>query len=414
MNALAPEAPLRLPDLRVGSQATCHHRIGPGALEGPAAPWPADVGQAVVIADRTALGLHGPRLRAALARRVGRVHVLTVAPGESSKSRRTALRLADRLLALGVGRDDLVVGFGGGVALDLAGFVAAFTLRGLPLVQVPTTLLAMIDAGLGGKAAVDTPLGKNLLGAFWWPRAVLIEPAFLATLAPAELRNGLAEGVKHAVLGARSALDKTAVATPVATAEPAVQPVENTTDRLLALLPGGGPPDPRPGPELFDRLERFAAGWDGATPPPAALVAELAAVKLGVVERDPFEAGERRTLNFGHTVGHALEACSGFELAHGAAVAVGMIVEGRVARARCGFPDADLARLVALLGRLGLPTAPATSFAQALPFLARDKKNLNGRLRLALPRRLGEMEPAGGRWAVEVEAGELEAAWHAR
>lgn len=382
---MTPSAPTAAPLDRWSTfsrETTCRVVAGAAALRELAGAWPRQGARAFVVADRRAWSLHGSALCQALAGVAPTPAVLTVTPGEASKSRRTAFRLADRLLALGVGRDDVVVGFGGGVALDLAGFVAAFTLRGLPLIQVPSTLLAMLDAGLGGKAAVDTPRGKNLLGAFWWPRAVLIEPAFLATLPPAELRNGLAEGVKHAVLGACSALDETAVATPVAT--------------------------------LFDGLERFAGAWDGTTPPPAALVAELADVKLGVVERDPFEAGERRTLNFGHTVGHALEACSGFELAHGAAVAVGMIVEGRVARARCGFPAPDLSRLGALLRRLGLPTAPTTSFERALPFLARDKKNRAGRLRLALPRRLGQMEPADGQWAVEVDADELEAAWHER
>lgn len=347
----------------------CDYSLGAGVLADLAACLPPDATRVVVVADRRVAGHHLHTLQAALAAAARPVQVVTFAPGEASKTRRTALRLADAALAPGLGRNDVVVGFGGGVALDLAGVVAALTLRGLPLVQVPTSLLAAVDASIGGKAAVDTPLGKNLLGAFWWPRAVLVEPAFLATLAASEVRNGLAEGVKHAVLGA---------------------------------------------PDLFERLERFADTWDGAAPPAAPLLAALASVKLDVVARDPFEEGERRTLNLGHTVAHALEAASGFTLAHGAAVAIGLGVEGRVARELCGFPDADLQRIRRLLARLGLPLEPAYPFAEAWPSLQRDKKALAGRVHLSLPRRLGEMEAAGGRWAVEVPRPLLEACWHER
>ena len=357
-------------DLRLDVTRAAHGRVvaGPGALAHLADAWPAGAA-AFVVADARVGRLHGAAVRAALAPVARALHVLPFRPGEASKTRRTAFRLLDRLLALGAERSDVVVGFGGGVALDLAGVVASLALRGLPLVQVPTSLLAMIDAGIGGKAALDTPLGKNLVGAFHWPRLVAIDPGWLATLPPAELRNGLAEAAKH------------------------------------AALVGG---------DLLGRLERFAGSWDGRCPPPAALVAELAAVKVAVVQRDPFEAGERRTLNLGHTVGHALEAAAGFALPHGEAVAVGLIVEARVAQRLCGLPFADVARLQALLSRLGLPTAPAVPFEQAWPFLCRDKKAHGGRVRLSLLRRLGQPEPADGSFATEVDAPTLEACWHDR
>jgi 3-dehydroquinate synthase len=203
--------------------------------------------------------------------------VVTLPAGEAHKTRDTWARATDAMLAAGCGRDTTVVALGGGVVGDLAGFVAATYLRGVPVVQVPTTLLAMLDASVGGKTAVDTPAGKNLVGAFHPPAAVLIDPALLATLPAPDLAAGAAEALKHGVIASAAHFDDVA-----------------------ALLP---------------RLARGEAD-------PAALarlVGDSVAVKAAVVAEDLTERGRRKTLNFGHTLGHAVEHASGYALRHGEA-----------------------------------------------------------------------------------------------
>ena len=343
--------------------------LGPGALDSLPSLWRPEWRVAALVADATVLTLHGPDVLRRLRRCAAAVRLYAVPPGDPRKSAATWLRLADRMLADRLDRHTCLVALGGGATLDLGGFLAATYLRGLPHLLLPTTLLAAVDAALGGKTGINRPAGKNLLGAFRFPAAVLADTALLDTLPTREWRGGLAEVVKHA---------------------------------LVADV------------ALFERLERRADELRRPGSLDVATLARAIRVKLDVVARDPFERGLRRVLNFGHTLGHALEAATGHRVPHGAAVAVGMAVEAELAGRLAGFPPADRERLVALLAKLGLPTRHPCPFERLLPHLEVDKKRRDGAVRLALPARLGRM--AGGRtgWTLPVGTSALRDAWEGR
>ena len=315
----------------------------------------------VLVTDATV----GPLYAAQVQRSFGdaRVDVLTVPPGEAHKTRETWAALSDRMLALGIGRDGAVLALGGGVVGDLAGFVAATYMRGIPVVQLPTTLLAMIDAAIGGKTGVDTPAGKNLVGAFHRPAAVIEDPAVLRTLPPAQLRAGLAEALKHGVVADARYFEATQAALP----------------ELLA--PGG---------------------TEGAAS--EALVRRSVEIKQSVVARDEREAGVRRILNFGHTIGHAVELLSGYALLHGEAVAIGMALEARLAEAMQVAERGTAERVRDALARAGLPTSlPEAMHADAVLEATRaDKKARAGAVEYALPARVGAMACAERGWSIAV------------
>ncbi|MFI5231042.1 MAG: 3-dehydroquinate synthase [Gemmatimonadales bacterium] len=314
-----------------------------------------------IISDDTVAPLYAARVAAACA--PAPVVVLTVTAGEASKTRAQWSRLTDELLAAGFGRDSAIIALGGGVVGDLAGFVAATYMRGVPFVQVPTSLLAMIDASVGGKTGVDTPAGKNLVGAFHHPALVIADPLTLATLPPAHLRNGLAEAIKHAVITSGAEYDWLA-------------------SNLDALLRDGGPE-----PALAEQLVR-----------------RNVAIKCGVVARDEREAGLRKTLNFGHTIGHAVESLSGYAILHGECIAIGMIVEARIG----AFADETDRALTGAIGRLartaGLPTCVPDSMSSAAIIAATraDKKARAGEVEYALPAALGAMAGADRGFGVRV------------
>jgi len=305
----------------------------------------------LVISDDTVAPLHGEPLLTRLRQRGLSAELLTFPAGEASKSRETKARLEDALLRLGVGRDAAVVAVGGGVTGDLAGFVAATWHRGIPVVQVPTTLLAMVDAALGGKTAVNLAGAKNLVGAFHQPWGLFADVETLATLPDPVLRDGIAELVKSAVIADVALL----------------RWLEQHCDALLLRSPA----------ELEQAVSRCLQ------------------IKGRIVARDEREAGRRAALNFGHTVGHAIESVSGYRLSHGSAVAIGMCVEARLAVAATGFSARAAHRLEALLRACGLPTAvPAALASDALvEATRRDKKARGGRVRYALPARPGRMPP---------------------
>jgi len=275
--------------------------------------------------------------------------VVEVADGESEKDLDTWRGLVEELLALGVDRRTPLVSLGGGVTGDEVGFAAASLMRGVPFVQVPTTLLAMVDASVGGKTGVNTARGKNLVGAFHQPVLVHADVATLSTLDEAEFRCGLGEVVKHAVL-----------------ADPLFFSwLEDSADAVLAREP--------------DALVHC--------------VLRCCAIKAEVVASDERESGRRALLNLGHTIGHALERVLGYgALRHGEAVAIGMVAEARLAVAR-GAADADLpGRIGSLLHRLGLPTHwPGVSAEDLLDAATMDKKMAHGILTLTIPRALGEV-----------------------
>ncbi len=278
-----------------------------------------------------------------------RVQRLVVPDGERSKSLRQAAKLYDALLAAGADRGCTLVALGGGVVGDLTGFVAATLLRGVAFVQVPTTLLAMIDSSVGGKTGVNVKRGKNLVGAFHQPRLVWIDAATLATLPRRQLLAGFAEGVKHAA---------------IRDAELFAQ-LEAELGRLLALEPETTIP----------------------------FLARNCAIKAGVVSRDERESGERILLNFGHTLGHAVEALTGYRMLHGEAVAMGMAFAGRRSEALGLAEPGTAARLVSLLTRAGLPTAlPAFPRRAYLAAIAADKKSKDERIRFVALRAIGRAE----------------------
>ena len=308
-----------------------------------------------MIADETVNGLYRSG-------RMGEAHwsaeTLTFPPGERSKTRETWGRLTDQLLRLGFGRDSGIVSLGGGVAGDLAGFVAATYMRGVPYVQVPTTLLAMLDASVGGKTGVDTPEGKNLVGAFHPPAAVLADPRTLATLPDRDYRAGLAEAVKHGLIADREYFEW----------------MEREAARLVA--------------RDADTLQR--------------LVLRSVEIKAAVVSEDEREEGRRAILNAGHTVAHALELVTDYRLPHGEAVGLGLVAEAALATGVGLATPEPGARLAALLERLGLPTRMPEPVAadRVIAAMGRDKKNRARGIRFALPRALGTMGPAPD-WTTE-------------
>ena len=271
---------------------------------------------------------------------------VVVPDGERHKTLATVQFVYDALLPLNIERGTPLVALGGGVTTDLAGFAAATLLRGLPLVSVPTSLLAMVDASVGGKTGVNHAAGKNLLGSFHPPRAVLIDPATLSTLPPRELRGGLAECVKHDVIRDATHLDA-----------------------------------------MEADAAKYLAGDAAAL---AELVLHNVRIKAAVVAADPFEKGERAHLNLGHTFGHAFEKATQYTVSHGEAVAVGTVCACRVAVALKMLSEADAARVERVLIACGLPTGGVSADVdQVVAAMASDKKVQAGRVRFVLPDRLG-------------------------
>ena len=301
--------------VEVGGERPYAITIGPGLLDDGALLGSGLRGRHVLlISDGNVAPLYADRITRALraARPDARIDGYLLPPGEASKTLAHFAEAIDALAATGATRDACVVALGGGVVGDLAGFVAACWMRGIDCMQIPTTLLAMVDSSVGGKTAVDLPQGKNLVGAFHPPRAVIADTEALLTLPPRELRAGLAEVVKYGAIRDAAFLDW----------------LEAQADALLA-------------------------GDDAAL---AEAIARSCRHKAEIVERDPFERGERALLNFGHTFGHAIEAEQGFGgLNHGEAVAVGMVLAARLSARRGLSADADAERLAALLARFGLP-----------------------------------------------------------
>ena len=338
-------APLELAvELPQGRYPIC---IGRGLL-GDAMHWrPLLRGRHVLIVSNTTVApLYLARVQDGCA---GLEHAALQLPdGEQHKMLANVARIWDALAALGASRDACILALGGGVVGDMAGFAAACWMRGVDFIQMPTTLLAMADSSVGGKTGVDIAAGKNLIGAFHQPRAVLADLDTLDTLPARELRAGLAEVVKVGAIGDA---------------------------------------------DFFARLEAQASAL--LQREDAVLTAALAhacAFKAGVVARDAGEQGERALLNLGHSFGHALETVAGYgTLLHGEAVAIGMVLAARLSVASGLADGADTARLIALLQALGLPTAPPRGLdAEALLAAMRlDKKNRAGRLRLILWRGIG-------------------------
>lgn len=321
-----------------------------------------------VVSDQTVWGLHGARLTSALEQAGLGVHPIVLPPGEQTKSFAGLEGLCEALLGLELDRGDLIVAFGGGVIGDLAGFAAAIYKRGADFVQIPTTLLAQVDSSVGGKTAIDTPRGKNLIGAFHQPRLVLADLDVLATLPDREMRAGYAEVLKYGLLGDAG---------------------------------------------FFGWLEAHAGRvLDRAPDALSHAVGRCVEMKAEIVIEDEREAGRRALLNLGHTFAHALEAETGYgeALLHGEAVALGSAMAFRFSAAEGLCPGQDAGRAVAAVAAAGLPSRlsdlEGRRFAadDLLRHMAQDKKAEGGRLTFILARRAGEAFVAR-----DVDAGRMRA-----
>lgn len=302
----------------------------------------------LVVSNDTVAPLYLARVTAGLE---GLRHAALVLPdGEAHKTLDRSAEVFEALAALGASRDATLLALGGGVIGDLAGFAAACWMRGIDFIQMPTTLLAMVDSSVGGKTGVNLPQGKNLVGAFHQPCAVVADTATLASLPEREYRAGLAEVVKYGAIN---------------------------------------------DPALFGWLEAHAAALAAREDAAVAMAIEASCrAKAAIVARDEHEHGERALLNFGHSFGHALETVCGYgTLLHGEAVAIGMLQAATLSAQLGRASHADATRLLALLLQLGLPVqAPATEAGALLAAMRLDKKNLGGRLRLILWRGIGQAE----------------------
>ena len=304
-----------------------------------------------VISDRNVAPHYARRAMTSLEARSFRPTLITVPAGETAKSLQTVQRCYDQLAGQRLERKSFIVALGGGVVGDLAGFVAATYLRGVAFLQVPTTLLAQVDSSVGGKVGVNLGAGKNLVGAFYQPRAVLCDLDTLGTLPDRELRAGLAEVIKYGIIYDAA---------------------------------------------LFRRLERDLPKLLAREPKTlAAVVARCCQIKADVVGQDETESGLRAILNFGHTIGHAIEATSGYgKYLHGEAISIGQVAAAQLSAELLGLPDHEVARIVSLFQQAGLPTHIHLSPAQhrrLVDAMRLDKKVSGGEIKFVLARRIGDV-----------------------
>jgi 3-dehydroquinate synthase len=301
----------------------------------------------IILTDSHVLALHGEGVQQTMREKGLKIDMIDFPPGEASKDIKTCLRICDQLMAMGADRQSALIALGGGVVGDITGFVASIYMRGIPYIQVPTTLLAQVDSSIGGKTGIDLPFGKNLLGTFYQPKGVFIDLAFLQTLAPQELKNGLAEVVKYGIIddpGLFSILETRA------------QDIQNQDMDLLQEI-----------------------------------VARSCRIKKGVVEIDEQEKGMRRILNFGHTIGHAIETESGYTIPHGDAVSMGMVAATILSQRMQHLSTEDRKRIIALIRAIKLPDRiPANLSPEGIfAHMKGDKKKAGDTLNFVLLKKIG-------------------------
>ena len=286
------------------------------------------------------------------------IDLLQISDGEKHKNLHTAEIIYHKLARLNADRDTALIALGGGVIGDLTGFVAATYLRGLPFIQIPTTLLAQVDSSVGGKTGVNLPAGKNLVGCFYQPKAVIIDPDTLKTLPAREIQTGMAEVIKYGMIRSAS---------------------------------------------LFASLEKGNQKID-------AVIAECCQIKADVVSADEKESNLRMILNFGHTIGHALETLTNYQsYTHGEAVAIGMVAASKLAVNMKLFSEGSAGRLTALLKKTGLPTRlPSVNIRRLMTIMQRDKKARDSKLIFVLPTRIGDVEIVRSVSAQQVNAALVE------
>jgi len=307
-----------------------------------------------IISDSNVSQLYGKKLLDRFKKSNLKSILITFPAGEKNKNRGTKIILENEMLKAGLARDSALIALGGGVVGDVAGFVAANFNRGIPYIQVPTTLVACVDSSIGGKTGIDTPYGKNLIGAFHQPYKVYIDIETLETLHKKEIREGLAEVIKYGVIRDE---------------------------------------------ELFKFLEKnlnklFSYRSEILVP----IIKRCCEIKGKIVELDEKESNLRKILNFGHTIGHAIEKQFDYEITHGEAISLGMIAEGRIAMELGIFKNQDLQRLRILLKKAGLPTRfpSKINLKDMIASMKLDKKARRGNIEMVLPRKIGEMSETGG------------------
>ena len=321
-----------------------------------------------VIGDKSVIALYADALSEMLAPLTDQVHVFDFSPGEENKTRKTKEYLEDCLFHAGLDRHSGIIALGGGISTDITGFVAATYMRGIPYIAIPTSLVGQIDAAIGGKTGVNTAYGKNLIGTFHHPSGIIINRDFLKTLPMSEFCNGMTEAVKHAVIG----------------------------DTFL-----------------FDWLEKHASYIIDHGIEDDILHERSITLKLNTVQCDEKDTHIRSILNFGHTIGHALEMVSNYKLSHGQAVAYGMLVEAIAACTVIGFPRESYDRLRKLVDALKLiPTNRMNfDFFSLVPFLAKDKKSEYGVIKVVFPQTIGDMARLNDSYMIPVEYTVLQRAW---
>ena len=310
--------------------------------------------QAIVITDS-----HVQKLYGSVIQRYLDAPIIVLPAGEENKTREMKQAVEDQMLSLSLGRDTCVLAIGGGVVTDLAGFVASTYCRGIPFVNIPTTLLAMVDASIGGKTGVNTPHGKNLVGAFYEPECTLVDTRFLETLTQKEFRNGLAESIKHAVILDEKYFDS----------------IDQNLDQIL------------------DRDEEALTN----------LVLKSHEIKSSIVSKDKKEGDIRRILNFGHTVGHALELLMDYAIPHGEAVAIGMMVEGYLSVKMGYLKEDEYASIVDLLTRAGFDLRLDFEVDALIEKMQLDKKSFRGQVRFVLLQGIGSAMEFDGAFCTSIE-----------
>lgn len=301
----------------------------------------------VIVTDSNVNPIYGQALLRTMTQAGLPTAVLEIPAGETSKTMSTVLEITGQLLALGADRETLLVALGGGVVGDLTGFIAGVYMRGVPYIQIPTTLVGQVDSAVGGKTAVDLPQGKNLLGTFYQPQAVFVDLDYLQTLPPKEYQNGLAEIIKYGMI---------------------------EDDKLFRFLE-----------ENMVEIKNRDAGHL------LKIVETCLRIKKSIVEIDEREQGLRRILNFGHTLGHALEAVSDYTLSHGEGVALGMIGAARLSAKMHYLPDKDLDRLEKVIAAAGLPTRIGADpdLQTVIDRLKMDKKKKDDVVHFVLVKKIG-------------------------
>lgn len=340
------------------SASTYEIEIDEGALYRQAAFLKPLAPKFAIITNDSLAPLFGKKLQQSLVSNELETHLFTIPDGEQYKTRAIKEKLEDQLFEKGLGRDTCIIALGGGVVTDLAGFLAATYCRGLPLVIMPTSLLAMVDAGIGGKTGVNVPYGKNLIGSIYQPQKVVIDPAVLSSLPKKELVNGVVEMIKHGLIADREYFEF----------------LETHVDDMLAL-----------NPKILKKA-----------------IYESCRIKKEIVEQDEKEQGKRRLLNFGHTIGHALETLTDYSISHGEAVAIGLLVESRLSKLDKNL----LQRIKGILTAYGVPLKLPKRFSitEMLKAMELDKKSSKGIPRFVMINDIGSPMSYNSNFCTSVES----------